>query len=166
MYFQHAGGIDGNGGGKGGRENTEECVVIRLTDRVKFVIVTAGAGDGQSLESFRYGIDLIVGETDPLIERIGRGKSVKYHPKVCRSDGAFVDSQFGIDSRILLEISGDVFADQLIVGDIEVQRTNEIVPILPGVGDRRVALAAMGVGVAKPIHPVARPSFSECRRRE
>ena len=57
-----------------------------------------------------------------------------------------------------------MFADHLVVGHIGVDRAHEVVPVLRDVRDVRIAFAAVGFGVAEPVHPVARPAFAVLRR--
>jgi hypothetical protein len=50
---------------------------------------------------------------------------------------------------------------QLIVGDVLVQRTDEIVPVAEGVGQVEIALAAVGLGIAHQVHPMAGPLLAK-----
>ena len=64
------------------------------------------------------------------------------------------------------EIAGNMLAHQLVVADVGIQCPNQIVAITPGIGNRRITFAAVRLGVAKPIHPMPRPTLAKSRRRQ
>ena len=57
-----------------------------------------------------------------------------------------------------------MFPDQLVVGDVGVQGSNQVVAVTPGVWRLGVALTAVGFAVADQVHPVAGPLFAEVGR--
>ena len=56
-----------------------------------------------------------------------------------------------------------MFADQGIGGEIFVEGADEVIAVPGDVGDFGIAFAAVGFGVAEPVHPVARPAFAVAR---
>ena len=68
------------------------------------------------------------------------------------------------DAGLLEEIPGEVLTDQLIVGHVRIESANQVVAILPRIRDVRITLAAVGVRVADPVHPVAGPALAEVGR--
>ena len=59
------------------------------------------------------------------------------------------------------EVSGDVFGDELVVGDIGVEGADDVVAVVVGVVDRVVELVAVGFGVAHEVEPVPGPALAE-----
>ena len=143
--------VEGAEGGAGAGENSVEGVVILVADGVEFVIMAAGAGDGETEEGFCYDIDLVIGEADEFVEGIGGSEPVVDHAKVAETEDGFVEIRGGIYPGGVEEVAGEVFADELIVGDVSVEGTNDVIPVAPSVGDGRVTFAAVAFGVAEPI---------------
>ena len=70
-------------------------------------------------------------------------------------------------SRILLrriigmnEIAGDLFADELVVWQISVERVDHPVSISPGIRNRMIGVLAGGVGITNNIQPMSAPVFA------
>ena len=166
VLVEDAGRVDGDRRGEGAREDAEKGVIIFLADRVELVVVAACAGNGESEKGLRHRVDLVVRETDPLVEGIGRGEAVEDHAKVTGSKGAFVEFQLGVDPWIVEKIAREMFEDQSVDGHVLIEGPNEIVAVTPCAGDRWISLAAVGVGIADPVHPVACPSFAKSRGGE
>ena len=88
------------------------------------------------------------------------------------------EAERGERRRILLRtlpvvqpVGGELFANELVVRQIVVERLDDVVAIGPGVGIERSLLASpvelpLGVGVARHIEPVTAPAFAVVRRRE
>ena len=83
---------------------------------------------------------------------------------MCGPNGRLVEAELLIYSWLGQEVAGDVFAQKLIVRHVGVQRADEIIAILIGVRNARVALAAERFRVAHPIHPMPRPAFAKMSR--
>ena len=140
-----------------------EGVEVRLADRVELVVVAAGAGDGHPQERLGDDVDLVLGEADLLVQGVGGAETVQDEAVLGDADRRLVDPEFGVHPRLLEQVAGQVFADQLVHGDVRVQRPDQVVAVTPGVGDRRVAFAAVRLGVADPVHPVPGPTLAEGR---
>ena len=137
-----------------------EAVEILLADRVEFMIVAARARNGEPQHRLRHDVDLVVGKSDLLVVCIRHPKSMRHHAQLCRADGGFIDAEFGVDARLFQKVASQVFADQLVVGNIGTNRANKVVAILVRIRNRGVALAAVRLGVAIPIHPIPGPAFA------
>ena len=59
------------------------------------------------------------------------------------------------------QITRDVFPYQLIIGDVGVERRDDVVPILIGIVDWVSNLLAAGFGVPRPIPASGDPSLAE-----
>ena len=81
-----------------------------------------------------------------------------------RPNGRLVEAELLINARLGQEISGNVFAQELVVRHIGIQCADEIIAVLHGVRNARVALTAERLRVAHPIHPMPRPTLSKMRR--
>src|SRR5262249_39589102 len=51
--------------------------------------------------------------------------------------------------------------NQLVIGHIAVERSDQVIAITPGLRNIRVAFAAMRLAIAHEVHPMARPALSE-----
>ena len=72
----------------------------------------------------------------------------------------------GVDARLGEQVAGELFADELIVGDVAVEGADEVIAILVRPLGRVVPLVAVGVGVADDVHPVASEALAEMGRGE
>ena len=80
-----------------------------------------------------------------------------------RANGRLVEAKFLVESWLDQQVTGYVLAQQLIIGDISIQRTDEIVAVLVGMRDARITLAPKRLGVANPVHPMPRPALAKVR---
>ena len=150
--------VDSRLGGAGVGEDAVEGVVVLLRDGVEFVVVAAGAGDGEALEGFGDDVDLVVGPFDAVFEGVDGLEAVFDHAEVGEGEAGFV-GVFGDSGRD--EVAGEVFADELVVGDVVVEGADEVVAVAPGVGSVGVAFGAVGFAVADDVHPAAGHAFAE-----
>ena len=148
------------------REHAVERVVVGLADRVELVVVAARAGDRLAEEGLAEHVDLVVDEPDLLLERLGRQVAVEDEAVVRGADHGLVDAARCVDARRLQQVARDVLSDQLVVGNVLVERADQVVAVLIRVGDRRVAFGAVGVRVAHDVHPVPSPAFAVGGGRE
>ena len=63
-------------------------------------------------------------------------------------------------------VTGDLFAEKLVVGLVGVERGDDVIAVVPGVGAKLVALEAVGIGVVRDVEPVARPALAVVRAGE
>ena len=144
-------------------EDAEHCVVVGLADGIELVIVAARASQREALEGLGDNIDLVVGKGHHLVQRINRGEAVLHHAKLRNAERGFVHSDFLVEAGLRQQIAGYGLANQLRIGNIGIERADEIVTITPCIGNGRIAFATIGLCVANPIHPMPRPRFAEMR---
>ena len=140
-----------------------EGVEVGLADRVELVVVAAGAGDRHPQERLGDDVDLVLGEADLFVEGVGGAEAVQDEAVLGDADRRLVDAQFRVHPRLVEQVAGQMLADQLVDGYVGVQSPDQVVAVAPGVGHRWVALAAVRLGVADPVHPVPGPAFAEGR---
>ena len=78
---------------------------------------------------------------------------------MCRANGRFVDVGFFIESGVGQQIASQMLDHQLVVRHILLQGPYQIITVLLGKCNTRIALTAMTFAVAVPIHPVSGPTF-------
>src|SRR5438874_10942970 len=93
------------------------------------MVVAAGAGDGRALESFGKGVDLVINDvvTD-LFEVV-----VPHLPKSVEGgpDRGFIELLRRVPPLVGQEIAGDVLAHELVVRNVLVERSDEVVAVPP-----------------------------------
>jgi hypothetical protein len=159
-------GIDIADGGSAADHHAVEFVIILLADGVEFMVMAAGAGDGEAEEGFGDDVDLVIGEGDLFGVGVDDAEAVGDEAELGGGDGGFVEFEGGVEAGVGEEIAREVFADQGIGGEIFVEGADEVIAVTGDVGDFGIAFAAVGFGVAEPIHPVARPAFAVARGGE
>ena len=158
------GRVDGHLNRTGAPEDAEEGVEIFLADGVELVVVTARAGNRQALESLREDVDLIVRPLDPVFERIDGLVAVFDHPHMGGADDGLIDPQLFIPAGGIEQVARKVLANQLVIGNIIVERPHEIVAVAPSERHIGIAFAAMRFGVADQIHPAPGKALAETWR--
>ena len=88
---------------------------------------------------------------------------MKDHSPMSCCDQRFIHSLDSIDTRLFEKVACHMFTNHLVVGDICIQRSNEIVAIEPAIFNAGITLGAVRVGIANPIHPMTRPPLTEMR---
>src|SRR5678815_2641068 len=142
-------------------ENSIEAVEILRGDRIEFVVMTTRALDGEAQECFPECFDLPVDHRNFFTLHVdGRGVAFD-HPVPCGSKARFVEFQSAVPSR-LEQITGDLFLDKTIVGEIRIECPNEIVAIPPGVWIKVVMFGTVRLCIANKIHPMTGPAFTKC----
>ena len=116
-------------------------VVILLANRIELVIVTTRTRNCETKERLGHNINLILGCSHQLVERIRRSKALQHETIMSRTDRRFVQAKLHVKTRLRQQVAGDVFAQQLVVRHIGIERTDEVVTILVGIRDGRIALA-------------------------
>ena len=142
------------------REDAVKRVEILVGNRIEFMVVAAGALDGQAEESFAQRLDLPVDDRGLLALHIdGRGVAFD-HPMPRRAEPGLVEAERAIPAR-REQIAGDLLLHEAIVGQVGVEGADEVVAVAPGVRIEVVVLGAVSLGVAREVHPVPRPAFAE-----
>ena len=83
-----------------------------------------------------------------------------------RAEDRLVEALRRVEARLLQQIAGDVFRDELVVGHVGVEGADDVIAVLVGVGDGVVELVAARLAVAHQVEPVPRPALAELRRRQ
>ena len=140
-------------------EDPVERVIIRSGDRIKLVIVTAGAGHRQGKHPPGHHIDAVVND-------------IGLHPEKPAAQGK--KAHRGEVTALAMplreqKIGSELPLDELIVGQVPVEGFHYPVAINPGVGEiellPRIGIP-LGVGIPCHIEPETGPSFAIVRRGE
>ena len=164
VLIEQGGGVYGHLSRTGGSEDAVEGGEVGLADGVELMVVAAGAGDRESEEGLRDDVDLVVDVADLLIDRVDRLVAVFDHAEVAGAEGRLIELFRFIEARGLQQIAGELFADELVVGDVGIEGADEVIAVAPSLRDGWIAFAAMRVGVADEIHPVTGEVFAVARR--
>ena len=94
------------------------------------MIMATRAGHREPQEGFADDVDLVVGKSNLLVQGVSRCEPVKHETKVSRPNAGLVDSQLFIDARFGEQVSGYVFANDLVVRYILVQCADQVIASL------------------------------------
>ena len=140
-----------------GIEDRVEGVIFGRRERIKLVVVAAGARHRQALGAAHDDVDTVVDDVGGAVEETAtEGQEAQ------RGEVAVV-------LRILDDlVGGDLQAEELVVGEVVVEGLHDPIAIGIGVGVAAFFLedVALRVGVAGHVEPVSAPAFAEGRRRE
>ena len=158
--FFEAGGVFffGEGGWAfgelGGGEDGLEGVVVVGGDGIEFVVVATGAFEGLAEEGDADGVGDVVQEA--LAGDFGDFHAGEFPGAHAEETGG--DDEFGV---VRVEfVTGDLFANELVVGFVVVEGANDVVAVAPGVAAFEVVGETGGVGVANDVEPVAGHAFA------
>lgn len=130
-----------------------KTIKVDLADRIEFMIVTAGAADGQTEEdqAGRLGDvverDLSTQSLIVEIDHIGLA-TVEAGGDECRG---FVRLDFR---------PGDLKTNEAVVRQVAIERVDDPIAIAPGIGPNLIEFEAVGIGVTRQIEPVLSPAFA------
>lgn len=151
--------VAGLDGGLGASEHPSETVVILQTDWVEFVVVTADAAEGHAEES---GADFVHLTVDEIVFHLalidGVDVDVTEHDEAC-CDKVLAALFWRVGGE---QVAGELFADELVVGFIVIERLDEVIAVAPCVFCEDLAFGTDLLCVADEVEPVAGPSFTEC----
>ena len=139
------------GGFFGGGEDAVEGVVVTCGDRVEFVIVAAGAGDGEAEDTAGHDVDAVVDDV-VLITEEAAAEGEETH----RGESGFVVAEGEL-------VGGELLVNEAVEGEVGVEGADDVVAVGVGVGEAAFGVAdevALGVGVAGDVEPVAAPAFA------
>ena len=148
----------------GAVEDGEQAVVIALEERVSFVIVAAGAADGEAKE------DAARGRND-IVELVGAVlcQRIVGLAHVVVIAGA-VAAETGGDEALLIRvvdfIARDLLGDETGIRFVVVEAADDVVAVFPRMRAIQVVVRAAGVGVTREIQPVAAPALAVVRALE
>ena len=140
------------------REHAIETVIVAHRDRVVLVVVTAGAGNGQSQESARHGIDLIV----DLIMRVVVEQPPEREEAECRQAP-------GRDCWVH-EVRGQLVVNKLVEGQVLIEGADDVVAVGVCVGTQRILPVqqhqVFRIRVTGQVEPMASPPLAVAGRTQ
>ena len=77
------------------------------------------------------------------------------------SDQRLVDTLLGVDARFFEQVAGQMFANELVVGNVLIERADEIIPVEPRAFDFVIPIVAESLGEPHDVHPVTGPMLPE-----
>ncbi len=136
------------------REDSVERVIILGRDRIKLVVVAAGAGHRQPHQAPRDHVDAIV---DDIVDIVEKAPAKREEPQ--RRQRPLVAPQ-------RQAVGSELLQDELVVRQIIIEGADYVIAI--GVSVRVPPLlreqVALGIGVTGHIEPVPAPALSVVRR--
>ena len=117
-----------------------------------------GAAEGHAQEGPAHGVDLFIDEFHAKAFLILKFVIHGAEDEVSAADQLLVAS-FG--RFVGEEVSGEMFADELVEGFVFVEGFDDVVPEAPGVREDHAASAAAGLGKAGHVEPMPSPSFAK-----
>ena len=143
-------GVDAEQGQLAGRcgtgKDAMQAIIVPRGNRVVFVIVTASATNRQRHRAACDDIDPVVDRVVHVLELPAQGQEPKPGQR------SFVPAKVQLIRSHLLE-------QELIVGQVVVERADHVIPISEGIG-------TVGAGIAGHIQPVTAPTFAIVLRVE
>ena len=142
-----------------GREERLQTEVILLQNGIELVVVALSAPDPDSQKRFAGHACHFMRDQFPLHPRVSL---IPFINSVTQKRRA--DEDVGI-RRINL-VARQMFADELVVRLVVVQRANDIVAERSGIRAESVFAVSIAVGIPDDIEPVLRPAFAITRTRQ
>ncbi len=140
------------------REKSLHRIEVLRRDRIEFVIVTTRTTDAESEKRFprvRYDLRELILTREAFGLFILSDLSRQEHRRSDEKSGRSILSEC---------IPGKLLLNESIVGQIAVERFDDVVPIRPGVGALGVHLETVSVGIADDVEPMLGPSLPMPRR--
>ena len=139
-------------------ENRRQAVVVFRGNGIEFVVVATCAGHSKSQKGAGGDVDLLIDNVVEHLDLVLLGDELGAEGEEAgRDEAADVDVIWLIGGQ---EVSGDLFAHELIVGQIAIEGLDDVIAIAPGVGVAMVFIGTGGICVAGDIHPVPAPTFA------
>ena len=142
----------------GAFEDSGQCVVIGGRDGVELVVVASSTANSQSEERPADGVDLFVDDVHLHFARIVFGEHLGSDYQEAGGDDAF-ESCLG-RGIVGEQIAGELFADELVVGQVRVEGIDDVVSVSKRIGVAEVFVETIRVGIACDIEPVSGPALS------
>ena len=147
----------------GAAKDAGHRVVVPGRDRVKLVVVAAGARDGQAEERPGRHVDLLIDDVEleehlvALVQRLGAKREETGGDQFLVGRFAFVAAK---------QVAGNLFPHEPAKRLVVVKRVDHVVAVAPRVRVGEVALHAVGLAVAGDVEPVPAPVLAEMRRAQ
>ena len=136
------------------KEHSDRTVVVHAGDRIKLVVVAAGAVDRQAHEALERRPDHVV-QIVVAIVRVGLLAESHSRPEPVKGG-----SSETIVGRLVKLVAGNLLDEELVVGLVLVQRLDHIVPIPPSCIQGAVMLETRALREADHIEPEPSPALA------
>ena len=147
-------------------EHAGEGVVVFVGNGVELVVVAAGTAHGQPEKRLAEGVDAVVHPVGLVLRNVDRPMHRLAQKPESRADDRLVRAGLRIDPWPFDEIAGNLLADELVVGQVVVERLHDPVAILPGVGDPIIELVSPRLAIPRHVEPVPREPLAIVGRGE
>ncbi len=131
-----------------------------LGDGIELVVVAARAGGGDTEKGLRHGVDLLIGEIEGELARIGFVDALGSQRQKPGGDELFGALRVIFRGQ---QIARQLLAQELVIGLVLVERLDDVVAIPPGVRKGEVDVLARALRVACHVQPVTAKAFAEMR---
>ena len=92
------------------------------------MIVTAGASHREALKGLSQCVDLVIDHVGSDLPKTNAIVMPQFSETQKRgSDQRFVDSLLVVDAGLFEQVTGEMLADELVVGDILIKRPDEVI---------------------------------------
>ena len=143
-----------------------QCVVSCGGNGIELVIVAPRTCDRQAKKRLAEKVNLVIHDVRFIAQHIGGCvRCFVQVPESCSDDG-FVPTVFWIPPRFGQQVTGNVFANELIKGHISIECTNQVIAVFMSVSQRIIEFVPIGFSVTNKIHPMPRPLFAQLWRSE
>ena len=156
--------IEEREGMAGTGEEPGQGVIIPGRDRVELVVVAAGTTDGQAEEGLAQDVHLIVDPRGAILAEVDGRMRPLVEPEKARSQDRLVRAGRWIASWVGEEVAGHLLDDKLVVGQVLVERPDQVVSVAVGERDVVIELVPRRFGEPDQVHPVPRPALAVVRR--
>ena len=119
-------------------------VVVGGGNGVELVVVAAGAGHCQAQEGLGQNVDLVVDLVGPGLEGVNGAVEAFAQPEKTGADRRLPVDPAGPQTLFRQQISGNVLANEAVIGNVLVEGPNDGVPVAPDVGLGVVELVTVG----------------------
>ena len=124
------------------------------------MVVAAGTAQGQPEKRLAEGVDAVVHPVGLVLRDVDRPMHRLAQKPESGADDRFIRAGLRIDPWPFDEIARDLFTDELVVGQVGVERLYNPVAILPRVGDPIIELVSPRLAIPRHIEPVPREPFA------
>ena len=140
-------------------EEREQAVVVLLRDGVDFVVMAARAIHGEAEEC-------LAGRRYDVVEAVVAGQLAVGGFVVPDAEAVEAGGNQGVGVGRGKFVTGELLAEEAVVGLVAVEGADDVVAEAPGVGLVAVALVAVALGETHEVEPVAAPLLAIARRVE
>lgn len=140
-----------------------EAVVVELLDGIEFMVVAAGAVNGEAKEGGRGGVDHVIEIVGALLTDGGK---VGIADGVVRPRNEEAGSDLNVRIARVEKVASDLFHHEAIKRKVLIESADDVIAETPCVGADVILLIAVGFSVADDVEPVASPALAIGGRSE